>query len=60
MRLAFQQSGAEAMPIPEEVQRVTIERNREANSATGHRPIGFKEWPALIRKLDRVDQSYRD
>lgn len=60
MQLAFQQAGAEAMPIPEEVQRVTIERNREANSKTGHRPIGEKEWPALMRKLDRIDQSYKN
>ena len=59
MQLAFQQSGAEAMEIPQEVQRTTIERNRLANSAKGHRPIGVKEWPALLRKLDRVDQGYR-
>jgi ribulose-5-phosphate 4-epimerase/fuculose-1-phosphate aldolase len=59
MQLAFQQSGAEAMYIPEEVQRVTIERSRLANSPDGHRPIGIKEWPALLRKLDRVDQSYK-
>lgn len=60
MQLAFQQAGAEAMPIPDEVQRITIERNREANSPQGHRPIGVKEWPALLRKLDRLDQSYKD
>jgi len=59
MQLAFQQSGAEAMKIPLEVQRTTIERNRLANSAKGHRPIGVKEWPALLRKLDRADRSYR-
>lgn len=59
MQLAFQQSGAEAMEIPEEVQRVTIERNRLANSPQGHRPVGVKEWPALLRKLDRADQSYK-
>ncbi len=59
MQLAFQQSGAEAVEIPEEVQRVTIERNRIANSPQGHRPVGTKEWPALLRKLDREDQSYK-
>lgn len=59
MQLAFQQAGAEAMEIPEEVQRVTIERNRLANSPDGHRPVGVKEWPALLRKLDRVDQGYK-
>lgn len=59
MQLAFQQSGAQAMPIPEAVQNTTVERNRLANSPQGHRPIGVKEWPALLRKLDRVDQSYK-
>lgn len=60
MQLAFQNSGAEAMEIPEQVQRVTIERNRLANSKEGHRPIGEKEWPALLRQLDRVDQGYSE
>ena len=23
-------------------------------------PLGHKEWPALLRKLDRIDPSYRD
>jgi ribulose-5-phosphate 4-epimerase/fuculose-1-phosphate aldolase len=60
MQLAFQSSGAEATEIPEEVQTVTIARNRLANSPEGHRPIGVLEWPALLRKLDRVDTSYRE
>ena len=60
MQLAFQSSGVEATEIPEEVQAVTIARNRLANSLEGHRPIGVLEWPALLRKLDRVDTSYRE
>jgi ribulose-5-phosphate 4-epimerase/fuculose-1-phosphate aldolase len=60
MQLAFQSSGAEATEIPEEVQATTIARNRLANSPEGHRPIGVLEWPALLRKLDRVDASYRE
>ena len=24
------------------------------------RPYGVMEWPALLRKLDRMDPSYRD
>jgi len=60
MQLAFQSSGAEATEIPEDVQAVTIARNRQANSPDGHRPIGVLEWPALLRKLDRVDTSYRN
>lgn len=60
MQLAFQSSGAEAAEIPEEVQETTIARNRLANSPEGHRPIGVLEWPALLRKLDRVDMSYKN
>ncbi len=60
MQLAVQQSGAKLMPIPEHVQQTTIERNRFQNSAQGYRPIGKVEWPALLRKLDRVDKSYRN
>lgn len=59
MQVAFQQTGAQAVEIPAEVQQVTIDRNRKANSPEGHRPIGKLEWPALLRKLDRVDTSYR-
>jgi ribulose-5-phosphate 4-epimerase/fuculose-1-phosphate aldolase len=60
MQLAFQSSGAEATEIPDEVQAVTIARNRLANSPQGHRPIGVLEWPALLRKLDRIDTSYKN
>ena len=60
MQLAVQQSGAEPVEIPTEVQEVTIARNARANSPEGHRPIGKHEWPALLRKLDRIDTSYRD
>lgn len=59
MQLALQQSDAALVAIPEEVQQTTIERNRIANSPEGHRPIGKYEWPALLRKLDRLDPSYK-
>jgi ribulose-5-phosphate 4-epimerase/fuculose-1-phosphate aldolase len=60
MQVAFQQTGAAAVEIPEEVQCVTIERNRFNNSAKGYRPIGQNEWPALRRKLDRVSPDYKN
>jgi ribulose-5-phosphate 4-epimerase/fuculose-1-phosphate aldolase len=60
MQLSFQQSGAALNPIPEEVQRATIERNRFNNSEKGYRTIGRAEWPALRRKLDRIDPSYKN
>ena len=59
MQVAFQQTGAELMPIPEHVQKLTIERNKFNNSAQGYRPIGKREWPALLRLLDKVSPGYR-
>jgi hypothetical protein len=54
MQLAFQQSGAAFHPIAEEVVTAACSR------PTGGRnePARF-EWPALLRKLDRIDTSYR-
>lgn len=60
MQLALQQVNAELIRIPEDVQKATIERNRKNNSPEGYRPIGKNEWPALLRKLDRVNPGYRD
>ena len=54
MQLAFQQSGATFYPI-----------NDEAVTAAYNRPVGGNtepakvEWPALLRKLDRIDSSYK-
>ena len=54
MQLAIQQSGAAFHPITDEV--VSAAYNR----STGGRnePAQF-EWPALLRKLDRIDPSYK-
>jgi ribulose-5-phosphate 4-epimerase/fuculose-1-phosphate aldolase len=57
-QLSFQQAGAEATEIPKEIQDVSIERTRRAISASGHRPIGQFEWPALLRKLNRENPGY--
>lgn len=57
-QLAFQQAGVPAQKIPQAIQDVTIERNRGAIGATGYRPIGVREWPALRRQLDRENPGY--
>jgi ribulose-5-phosphate 4-epimerase/fuculose-1-phosphate aldolase len=59
MQVAFDQTGEPATEIPKDVQDVTIARNLKANSPAGHRPIGVYEWPALLRRLDRTDESYK-
>jgi hypothetical protein len=54
MQVAFQQSGAAFHPI-----------NDEVVSAASNRPTGVRnepakfERPALLRKLDRIDPSYK-
>jgi hypothetical protein len=54
MQLAFQQSGAAFHPIIEEV--VTAAFSRPTG---GRNEPGKFEWPALLRKLDRIDPSYK-
>ena len=59
MQVAFHQTGQPLSEIPADVQEVTIQRNIKANSPEGHRPIGVYEWPALLLRLDLMDQSYK-
>jgi len=54
MQLAFQQSGAAFHPITDEV--VSTAYNRPIGGR--NEPAKF-EWPALLRKLDRIDPSYK-
>ena len=58
MQLAFQQSGADFHPIADEV--VGAAYDNAGTPLTGGRndPAKF-EWPALLRKLDRIDPSYK-
>jgi ribulose-5-phosphate 4-epimerase/fuculose-1-phosphate aldolase len=60
MQIAFQQTGAELYPISEEVQKISMDRVKQFNTANGHRPTGKLEWPAWLRKLDRTDPSYKN
>ena len=54
MQLAFQQSGAEFHPIAEPVVDAALGTKRAAGG-----PAKL-EWAALLRKLDRIDPSYKD
>src|SRR6201998_2027903 len=54
IQLAFQQSGAAFHPIADEV--VSAAYNRPTG---GRNEPGKPEWPALLRKLDRIDPSYK-
>jgi ribulose-5-phosphate 4-epimerase/fuculose-1-phosphate aldolase len=53
MQLAFQQSGAEFYPIDD-----TVVSAARSNAGMRHAAARL-EWLALLRKLDRIDPSYR-
>jgi ribulose-5-phosphate 4-epimerase/fuculose-1-phosphate aldolase len=55
MQLAFQQSGAVFNPIAEDVVTAAYQKSK----AVGDRAAKF-EWTALLRKLDRLDPSYKN
>jgi hypothetical protein len=57
MQLAFQQSGAPFYPLSEAVVGAGYARSN-AGAARGHDPNKL-DWPALLRKLDRLDPSYK-
>jgi len=59
MQIAFQKTGARPTEISEEIQEATYGQNRFNNSEDGYCTIGKLEWPALLRKLDRIDSSYK-
>jgi len=56
MQLALQQSGAAFHPIDDAVVKAAYARPRRAGGGGTQTSL---EWPALLRKLDRIDQSYR-
>ena len=58
MQLAFQQSGAAFNPIDDRVIRAATDNSRTRTAAGPGDPARF-EWPALLRKLDRIDPSYK-
>lgn len=58
MQLAFQQSGAEFNPLSEAVVSAGYAKSR-AGATRGHDPNKF-DWPALLRKLNRVDPTYKE
>jgi ribulose-5-phosphate 4-epimerase/fuculose-1-phosphate aldolase len=59
MQLAFQQSGAELNPIRGEVVSAARDHARIRRTAGGRNDPARFEWPALLRKLDRIDPSYK-
>jgi ribulose-5-phosphate 4-epimerase/fuculose-1-phosphate aldolase len=55
-QLAAMASGAKLHAVPQPVLEATWNNYQRGT----RRPYGLMEWPALLRKLDRIDPSYRD
>lgn len=60
MQLAVQQSHAPTIPVSHETCAKAMERGRRAFWNGGAMDPDRIEWPALLRKLDRIDPSYRE
>jgi ribulose-5-phosphate 4-epimerase/fuculose-1-phosphate aldolase len=55
-QLAAMATQAPLNPVPPDVLEATWNNYQRGT----RRPYGLMEWPALLRKLDRLDPSYRD
>lgn len=55
-QLAAMATGAKLVKVPPKV----LEETYMNYQPQTRRPYGAMEWPALLRKLDRMDPSYRD
>ena len=55
-QLAAMATGAKLRPVPDNVLQETYVNYQPQT----RRAYGVMEWPALLRKLDRMDPSYRD
>lgn len=47
---------SELIPIPESIWKTGLQQSQEVNRGSG----GSMVWPALLRKLDRLDASYKE
>jgi ribulose-5-phosphate 4-epimerase/fuculose-1-phosphate aldolase len=55
-QLAAMATNAALVPVPQPVLEATWNNYQRGT----RRPYGLMEWPALLRKLDRLDPGYRD
>jgi ribulose-5-phosphate 4-epimerase/fuculose-1-phosphate aldolase len=55
-QLAAMATGAKMVNVPADV----VEKTYMNYQPQTRRPFGVMDWPALLRKLDKIDPSYRD
>ncbi|MEK7386814.1 MAG: class II aldolase, partial [candidate division NC10 bacterium] len=57
IQVRAQAGGGELIPVPKEIIETAYAQVTAATSARGSR--GGLVWPGLLRRLDRLDPSYR-
>jgi hypothetical protein len=57
IQVRAQSGGGELIPVPKDVLEDSYSRLQKAQSPGGGR--GALVWPGLLRRLDRLDPSYR-
>ncbi|MCC7272663.1 MAG: class II aldolase/adducin family protein [Alphaproteobacteria bacterium] len=60
MQLAFQGANVPAYPVPESVIRKTAEQGSPRLHASNRPQVGDREWPAMLRLVDRIDPTYKN
>lgn len=55
-QIAAMSCNSPMIKVPEEV----VEKTYQNYQPKTRRPFGVLDWPALLRKLDKIDPSYRD
>jgi ribulose-5-phosphate 4-epimerase/fuculose-1-phosphate aldolase len=58
IQVRAQSGGGELIPVPKEVIDDSYARMQSANRPGGTR--GGLVWPGLLRRLDRIDPSFRN
>ncbi|WP_374448521.1 class II aldolase/adducin family protein [Stella sp.] len=59
MQLAFQGAGVPGYLLPDAVVEKTIEQGRKIANNNRH-PVGSREWPAMLRLVERIAPDYKN
>ncbi len=60
MQLAFQGANVPAYPLSDAVVERTAEQGRMVATGNNRAPVGAREWPAMLRLVDRIDPTYKN
>lgn len=59
MQLAFQGANVPSYPLSDAVVERTTEQGRMVATGNNRAPVGAREWPAMLRLVERLDPTYK-